>query len=364
MPPQIQWDAQPDTKGLSAVQWDVQPDTSGLSGGQSQQQPALSQMLDRARAKIGQQKPVPPPGSGIDRPLTEIGNMGNQLLQSIYDLLPPNVANEMYKKRAGLPNRLAEIAPEAVMTVAPMALGAEERPYTPGAVSERAAVQPAAAESGPGVMGTVARHLPYIGKYIRAADVLGDLLDSLKGKPEAPPTPAPPQVPANWGKPIPPTGPPEQWGQRIQSAPSPAAVTELPPMPTGTVPRVLSGEGVIRQALTSLDNKSLLTVARSRGINVTAEANLKPGIADNRIITKILDDFSDEELDNARDIGIETSRNPAIAGNVSPEALRVQILQTFFPEAKIPQAALMRYRKALAQRNAAPLSTLLAVPNQ
>jgi hypothetical protein len=105
------------------------------------------------------------------------------------------------------------------------------------------------------------------------------------------------------------------------------------------------------------DNKSLLTVARSRGINVTAEANLKPGVADNRIITKIIDDFSDDELDDARDIGLEASRNPALKGNMSPEALRVQLLQTFFPEAKIPQASVARYQKQLQTR--IPLSTLL-----
>jgi len=391
-----------------------------LQGPVPQPQPnqaRLSQMADRVRNWIGQQRPVPAPGEGIDsssvfgvaaqsmnRPLTEIGNMGNQLLQSIYDILPPNVANEIYKKRAGLPNRLAEIAPEAVMTVGPLALGAEERPYTPGTAAEQAAPRPAPAtaeSASPGAAGTVARHLPIIGKYIRAADMLGDLVDTIKGKPPAPPTPAPPSVPPYWGKQVGrDIGPPSEWGQpnppsaaginpganvprqdviaanpgeqaRLAAVGSrmtqplqlptqnrglalpagqPEPLPEPAPMPQGasTVPRTLQGESALNQVLTGLDNKTLLQIARSRGINVSAEAQLKPGVADNRIIQKIVNDFSPDELADVRGQYLEISRMRSPWEGLGPEPWRVRVLQQFFPDVRIPAAALKRADAARA----------------
>jgi hypothetical protein len=41
-----------------------------------------------------------------------------------------------------------------------------------------------------------------------------------------------------------------------------------------SIPRTPQGESVLRQVLTGQDNKNLLKIARSRGINVTVEAQL------------------------------------------------------------------------------------------
>ncbi len=130
-----------------------------------------------------------------------------------------------------------------------------------------------------------------------------------------------------------------------------------------SVPRTLSGEGVLNEALTGLDNKTLLKVARSRGVDVTKEAQLKPGMADARIIKKIIDDFSPDELDEVRNVGLETSRFRAVPRDyTTPAAARdawhVKVLQTFFPEVKIPEASLRR-----AQSGTIPLSELLNVPS-
>jgi hypothetical protein len=120
---------------------------------------------------------------------------------------------------------------------------------------------------------------------------------------------------------------------------------------------VLSGEGALNQVLTSLDNKQLLQVARSRGIDVTREAQLKPGVADQRVIKKIIDDFSPDELQDFRDQYLENSRMETQAASLSPEAQRLQLLQAYFPDVKIPAAATVRYQKQLQTR--IPLSTLL-----
>jgi hypothetical protein len=78
----------------------------------------------------------------------------------------------------------------------------------------------------------------------------------------------------------------------------PAGQPEPLPMPQtgGTIPRTLSGESALGQVLTGLDNRTLLKIAKSRGIDVTREAQLKPGVADQKVIKKIVDDFSPDEL--------------------------------------------------------------------
>lgn len=154
-----------------------------------------------------------------------------------------------------------------------------------------------------------------------------------------------------------------------QPAPAPREF-QLPGAPTDSdvtpgrtnldFPRTNSGEGVLNQALTALDNKSLIKVARSRGIDVAREAQLKPGAADATIIKKIIDDFSPEELQEAQDRGIEMSRNkPVPAEGVSPEAGKeawhYKVLNTFFPDVAMPKTMLQRAAATIAKRPAGGL---------
>lgn len=137
-------------------------------------------------------------------------------------------------------------------------------------------------------------------------------------------------------------GGPAEIPQAIPMAPKAEVSSE-------TIPRTLQGESVLRQVLTGQDNKNLLKIARSRGINVTAEAQLKPGIADSRIINKIIDDFSPEELDELRSQGVEVSRFQHNFGNVGPEAHQTIGMQTYFPDLKIPQAVMTRTQAAITR---------------
>jgi hypothetical protein len=127
-----------------------------------------------------------------------------------------------------------------------------------------------------------------------------------------------------------------------------AASTE----PTPPSMRTLSGESALRKVLTGQDNANLLKIAKSRGINVTKEALLKPGTADNLIINKILDDFGADELD---EIGAKYLENTRMGkhnfGQIGPEAWKTMNLQTYFPDLKIPTTQLARTQKAIGAAN-------------
>jgi hypothetical protein len=119
------------------------------------------------------------------------------------------------------------------------------------------------------------------------------------------------------------------------------------PATTSTVPRTPAGESVLNQVLTSLDNQWLMKIARSRGINISQEVQLKPGVANTRLIGKIMADFTPDELENARNTGIEVSRfkrapQDFADEDLAREAWHVKVLQTYFPDVKIPAAALKR----------------------
>lgn len=137
---------------------------------------------------------------------------------------------------------------------------------------------------------------------------------------------------------------------------TPAAQTATTPQTVNAeLPRTNSGEGVLTQALTALDNKTLLKVARSRGIDVTKEAQLKPGSADATVIKKIIDDFSPDELEEVRNQGIEISRHKAVPPEgVSPEAGKeawhYKVLNTFFPDVSITKAMAARAEATIAAR--------------
>ena len=128
-----------------------------------------------------------------------------------------------------------------------------------------------------------------------------------------------------------------------------------------TIPRTLNGDSALRQVLTGQDNANLLKIARSRGINVSQEAQLKPGVADNPLINKIVNDFGPDELDDIRDQYLENSRFRHAFGNIGPEAWKTMSLQTYFPDLKIPATRLARTQKAIsaAPSNADDLTGIL-----
>lgn len=135
------------------------------------------------------------------------------------------------------------------------------------------------------------------------------------------------------------------------AAPAPeraAAVSENPsaaaPVAKSTenLPVADNGESVLRHILTGQDNPNLMKIAKSRGINVTKEAQLKPGVADKSLVNKIADDFSDEELEELRNKYLENSRFRHNFGDIGSEGWKTLSMQTYFPDVKIPATVLKR----------------------
>lgn len=120
-----------------------------------------------------------------------------------------------------------------------------------------------------------------------------------------------------------------------------------------TIPRTLSGESALTQILTGQDNANLMKIAKSRGINVTKESQLRPGVADSLLIKKIANDMTPEELD---EIGARYLENQRMGGHkfgdIGSEAWKAMSMQTYFPDVKIPAAVLKRTQAAIG--NAAP----------
>jgi len=158
------------------------------------------------------------------------------------------------------------------------------------------------------------------------------------------------------------------------SAAVPAAPEALPTSgaaaPAGNLelPRTLDGESALRQVLGGQGNANLLKIARSRGIDVAKEAQLKPGVADNLLINKIIDDFSPEELDDFRAKYAETSRfrhnfgdfEQAVGKDAAREAWKTLNLQQYFPDLKLTKASVARTRSTIdaAAKTAAPTEDL------
>src|SRR5579871_433712 len=129
--------------------------------------------------------------------------------------------------------------------------------------------------------------------YVRPAPELPEAF-----QPRYAPLPGPPGTAANpfQGPAAVPaaTAPPGAAGSMAESIAQPAAAAT----PSGAgIPRTLSGESILGQVLGGRDEPTLLKIARSRGIDIAQEAQLKPGVANKRIIGKIISDFSPEELD-------------------------------------------------------------------
>lgn len=141
---------------------------------------------------------------------------------------------------------------------------------------------------------------------------------------------------------------------KAEEAPAIAAPTPVEHFPS-VGPHTLSGESALRQVLTGQDNKALLQIAKSRGLNVSAESQLKPGVADSRIVGKIIDSFSPEELDEMRAKYLENTRmGRGHLGDIGAEAYKTKSLQTYFPDLKISQARLGRTAKAVDKARISP----------
>lgn len=125
--------------------------------------------------------------------------------------------------------------------------------------------------------------------------------------------------------------------------------------------RAMNGESALNQILTGQDNANLIKIAKSRGIDVTKEVQLKPGKADAMLIKKIADSFTQDEFDDLGSHYIEVQRNRANFGDIGPEAWKTMSLQTYFPDVKIPMTALKRTRAAIDSAQAArePLGSVV-----
>jgi hypothetical protein len=122
------------------------------------------------------------------------------------------------------------------------------------------------------------------------------------------------------------------------------------PVPGAGIPRTLSGESALRQILGGQDSDNLLKIAKSRGINVVQESQLKPSAAIPKLMNKIIDDFSDNELEELRSTYAEQTRmGRHNFGDIGPEANKTMSLQTYFPDVKIPSSVLKRTQAAIAK---------------
>lgn len=143
---------------------------------------------------------------------------------------------------------------------------------------------------------------------------------------------------------------PNQTGNVAAELPRPVAEPESQSATTEPTPpsgRALSGESALRQILTGQDNANLTKIAKSRGINITKESQLKPGVADNLIINKIMDDFAPDELDEIGARYQESTRFRHDFQDIGPEAWKTMSLQTYFPDIKLSQAAVNRTHAAI-----------------
>ena len=148
------------------------------------------------------------------------------------------------------------------------------------------------------------------------------------------------------------------------SAATPTAETpapaETPAAGTGAgIPRTLSGDSALRQVLTGQDTPNLMKIAKSRGIDVTQESQLKPSLAGPRLISKIIDDFSPEELDNLGASYLENTRmGRHNFGDIGAEANKTLSMQTYFPDVNVPLATTLRTQKAITAAAAAKMAPL------
>lgn len=301
-----------------------------------------------------------------------LGNLAKSAAKDIYDIGAVNLLNQVIKQKTGTDlaakvglhgAEMEKIPNKAAMIVIPALAGEFGAPEpVPGVRSAPAAATPAATESAipPAARTALTKALTKFAlKKIPGAHSVADAIqfakdmgwtEEMAAKKAAPAAEA---VPMTDGTP---------WGKPILEKPAPAvepepAATTPPAEPTpetstphgGGIPRTLSGESALRQVLTGQDNANLIKIAKSRGINVTQESQLKPGVADSKLINKIIDHFSDDELDGVRSQYLENTRmGKHDFGNIGPEAWKTMGMQSYFPDVKIADAALRRTQTAIA----------------
>lgn len=313
-------------------------------------------------------------GGQPDRALTHAKDFAVSMVRNLGDVSVLNIGAQLYHKLKGEPDTLKDVAGKIVETGVPMMLGEPGEIPTRAAQPEATAERASAPETSPVSAGVLDRLTDVVkrrivGKIpgIQAAKDLDYLLHG-----EASPKPPAPAVPAwygqgRYGTPV------DQWGQRIPASAGPSALTgpevSIPqPMsttPSGEgIPRTFSGESALRQVLTGQDNVNLMRIAKSRGIDVSQEGQLKPSIADKRLVNKIVDDFSADELDEFRSNYLEQTRmGRHNFGDIGAEANKTLSMQTYFPDVKIPLATTLRTQKAIqsaAQPKFAPINNLAA----
>lgn len=146
-------------------------------------------------------------------------------------------------------------------------------------------------------------------------------------------------------------------GAPAAAEPTPSGEESTPGTGAG-IPRTLSGESALRDVLSRQDNANLTRIAKSRGINITQESQLKPSLADKRLIDKIVDDYDDDELENMRSIYMENTRFPRAdwAKDVGAEANKTLAMQTYFPDVKIPATVMKRTQTAIAAAKTKPVA--------
>lgn len=349
-----------------------------------------------------------------DPVLNDLKDMAVGTAKNIAGITAPGIAYRLAKaKQQGTMQQEGEsINRDVALNAGPMMIGAEELPRN--SVAPKPSAKPMLDISADSEVGQASRKLalelakeiPGVGTAMKFGDLwraVGRVLTGDKGemppvaKPPAAPAPAPvADVPQRFNVPrdMPPAAdviaanpgelqrlqargtrptspnvlPTQNRGLALPSGeqPAPAPAPEIKPqeatgpteVPGSSVPRTLNGESVLNQALTGLDNKTLLKVARSRGIDVAKEAQLKPGKADQMLIRKIIDDFTPDELDNVRATGLEATRFRGAHDFATPaaakEAWHIKVLQTYFPDVNIPQAAMNRVSSARVAPVAAP----------
>jgi hypothetical protein len=163
--------------------------------------------------------------------------------------------------------------------------------------------------------------------------------------------------------------PPGAAGSMADSVAAPASA-EVAPTPAGAgIPRTFSGESALRQVLTGQDTPNLMKIAKSRGINVTQESQLKPSLAGPRLINKIIGDFSEEELDGVGNQYLESTRmGKHDFGDIGAEAWKTLAMKTYFPDVKIPVSVELRTARAItdaaAKANAPQFGTVTDVAQQ
>jgi hypothetical protein len=173
------------------------------------------------------------------------------------------------------------------------------------------------------------------------------------------------------------TGGPATISPEVEPPTSPAAPAPETPAAAAAAPdnlpntgnlgaKNLSGESALRDVLSRQDNANLLKIARSRGINVTQEAQLKPSATvkatgkdvANTLIDKIADDFSQEELDDLRANYIENHRTldlgQGFLDKIGAEGNKTLALKTFFPDVKVPASTMRRTLSALSAAKDSP----------